>query len=172
MNKSILLVLDDYEGELANAPDMARIQQLAEVTILNRPIGPGDYDSLKGYQILLALRERTGLDSSFFEACPNLELVLQTGGHAYHIDQTAATKRGIVVALGRRVSKPGRSSMCNRGRSCMRSRNTAGSSAGRAASTIVSTTGSSTGRSGLALTSNGGSLANRRCRQPDTALRA
>ena len=106
MNKSTLLVLDDYEGELANAPDMARIQQLAEVTILNRPIGPGDYDSLKGYQILLALRERTGLDSSFFEACPSLELVLQTGGHAYHIDQTAATKRGIVVALGRRVSKP------------------------------------------------------------------
>jgi phosphoglycerate dehydrogenase-like enzyme len=105
MNRSKLLVLDDYEGELANAPDMARIQQLAEVTILDRPIGV-NYDSLKDYQILLALRERTRLDSSFFEACPNLELVLQTGGHAYHIDQTAATSRGIVVALGRRVSKP------------------------------------------------------------------
>ena len=106
MEKLRLLVLDDYEGELARAPDMLRIQQLAQVTILDRPIGVDDYHILKDVQILLALRERTALDSRFFEACPNLELVLQTGGHAYHIDQAAATRQGIVVALGRRVSKP------------------------------------------------------------------
>ena len=106
MEKLKLLVLDDYEGELAGAPDMLRMQQLAQVTILDRPIGVDDYHILKDVQILLALRERTKLDSSFFEACPNLELVLQTGGHAYHIDQAAATRQGIVVALGRRVSKP------------------------------------------------------------------
>ena len=106
MHKSKLLVLDDYEGELANAPDMLLIQQLADVTILDRPLGVADYNILKDYQILLALRERTKLDGRFFEACPNLELVLQTGGHAYHIDQAAATRQGILVALGRRVSKP------------------------------------------------------------------
>lgn len=106
MIKSKLLVLDDYEGELANAPDMLLIQQLAEVTILDHPLGTEDYNTLKDYQILLALRERTTLDGRFFEACPNLELVLQTGGHAYHIDQTAATRQGIVVALGRQVTKP------------------------------------------------------------------
>ena len=39
MNKSKLLVLDDYEGELANAPDMLLIQQLAEVTILDAAAG-------------------------------------------------------------------------------------------------------------------------------------
>ncbi|MCB0144266.1 MAG: hypothetical protein KDE50_30545, partial [Caldilineaceae bacterium] len=38
--------------------------------------------------------------------CPNLELILQTGGHAYHLDQTTATQRGVVVALGRRVTMP------------------------------------------------------------------
>ena len=106
MKKSKLLVLDDYEGELAKAPDMLRIQRLAEVTILDRPIEAEDYSILKDFQVLLALRERTRLDSRFFETCPNLELVLQTGGHAYHIDEAAATRRGIVVALGRRVSKP------------------------------------------------------------------
>jgi phosphoglycerate dehydrogenase-like enzyme len=106
MGELKLLVLDDYEGELANAPDMLRIQQLAEVTILDRPIGVEDHGILQDYQILLALRERTKLDSQFFKSCPNLELVLQTGGHAYHIDQAAATRQGIVVALGRRVSKP------------------------------------------------------------------
>jgi D-3-phosphoglycerate dehydrogenase len=106
MEKPRLLVLDDYEGELAHAPDMLRIRQLADVTILDHPIAASDYDLLKEAQVLLALRERTKLDRPFFEACPNLELVLQTGGHAYHIDQTAATRQGILVALGRRVTKP------------------------------------------------------------------
>jgi phosphoglycerate dehydrogenase-like enzyme len=86
-----MIVLDDYEGELANAPAMIRLRQLAEVQILDRPIHPDDNHILKDVQILLALRERTKLDSRFFEACPKLELVLQTGGHAYHIDQTAAS---------------------------------------------------------------------------------
>jgi phosphoglycerate dehydrogenase-like enzyme len=101
-----MLVLDDYEGELALAPAMIRLRQLAEVQVLDRPLQPEDYPILKDFQILLALRERTTLDARFFEACPNLELVLQTGGHAYHIDENAASQKGIVIALGRRVSKP------------------------------------------------------------------
>jgi phosphoglycerate dehydrogenase-like enzyme len=101
-----MIVLDDYEGELAMAPGMIRLRQLADVQVLDRPIRSDDLNILKDIQVLLALRERTTLDSQFFEACPNLELVLQTGGHAYHIDQNAASKQGIVIALGRRVSKP------------------------------------------------------------------
>jgi phosphoglycerate dehydrogenase-like enzyme len=106
MKKLRMIVLDDYEGELAIAPAMLRLRRLAEVRVLDCPINPDDYHILKDFEILLALRERTMLDSRFFEACPNLELVLQTGGHAYHIDQTAASKKGIVIALGRRVSQP------------------------------------------------------------------
>ena len=106
MKKLRLIVLDDYEGELASAPGMMRLQQLADVRILGRPIEHEDYHILKDVEALLALRERTTLDSRFFDACPNLELILQTGGHAYHIDQSAATKKGIVIALGRRVTKP------------------------------------------------------------------
>ena len=106
MSDLSMIVLDDYEGELAIAPAMMRLRQLAEVQVLDRPITPEDHHILKDFQVLLALRERTALDGRFFEACPNLELVLQTGGHAYHIDQAAASKQGIVIALGRRVSKP------------------------------------------------------------------
>ena len=104
MSKPKLLVMDDYEGELGLSPAMARLRQLADVTILDHPID--DFSILTDIQVLLALRERTKLDNRFFESCPALELVLQTGGHAYHIDQAAATQRGIVIALGRRVSKP------------------------------------------------------------------
>lgn len=101
-----LLALDDYEGELARAPAMERLRQLADVSILDRPIGVESAHLLSGSHILLALRERTTLDNRFFDSCPDLELVLQTGGHAYHLDHTAATDHGIVVALGRGVSKP------------------------------------------------------------------
>jgi phosphoglycerate dehydrogenase-like enzyme len=106
MSKLKMIVLDDYEGELTAAPAMDRLRQLADVQVLDRPIEPRGDPLLKEVQILLALRERTTLDAQFFEACPNLELVLQTGGHAYHIDQAAASRHGIVIVLGRRVTKP------------------------------------------------------------------
>lgn len=106
MTQLRLLVMDDYEGELAAAPAMTRLCQLAEVEILNRPLQAADYPWLASFHTVLALRERTAMDSQFFDACPNLELVLQTGGHAYHLDKVAASQKGVVVALGRRVTKP------------------------------------------------------------------
>jgi phosphoglycerate dehydrogenase-like enzyme len=98
-----LLVLDDDEGRIAGAPAMARLRELAEVTVRDRPLAAGDLDSLAGVRVLLAIRERTRLDDALLERLPDLELVLQTGGHAYHVDQEAATRRGIVVALSRRA---------------------------------------------------------------------
>ncbi len=106
MNRPSLLVLDDYEGALAAAPAMARLRQQAAVTILDRPLNASDGSLLQQSQVVLALRERTPLDAAFFAACPNLELVLQTGGHAYHVDRAAASQRGVLVALGRRVTMP------------------------------------------------------------------
>jgi phosphoglycerate dehydrogenase-like enzyme len=98
-----LLVLDDHEGRIAGAPAMVRLRELAEVSVLDRPLGDGDRATLADVRVLLAIRERTRLDSALLARLPNLELVLQTGGHAYHVDQEAATGRGIVVALSRRA---------------------------------------------------------------------
>jgi D-3-phosphoglycerate dehydrogenase len=78
-----LLVLDDYEGRIASAPAMARLRELAEVTVLDRPLRDGELDGLAGVRVLLAIRERTRLDANLLERLPDLELVLQTGGHAY-----------------------------------------------------------------------------------------
>ncbi len=104
--KPKLLVLNDHEGVLAAAPAMAQLRELADVTIMDRPVTPEDYPNLAQYQVIFALRERTKLDEAFFQHCHNLELILQSGGHAYHLDQDAATKRGIVVALGRGAKGP------------------------------------------------------------------
>lgn len=107
MNRPKLLILDDYEGELAKAPAMTRLRQLAEVTVLHHPLTAADDALLQETDFLIALRERTQLDRTFFGRCPNLKLILQTGGHAYHVDKAAATQQGVVVALGRgRTTKP------------------------------------------------------------------
>jgi phosphoglycerate dehydrogenase-like enzyme len=101
-----LLVLDDYEGRVAGAPAMARLRDLAAVTVLDRPLTDDDLAGLADVRVLLAIRERTRLDGALLDRLPRLELVLQTGGHAYHLDEAAATARGIVVALGRRARMP------------------------------------------------------------------
>lgn len=101
-----LLVLDDYEAVLANAPAMDRLRQLTDVTILHRPLAVDNDHQLSGYDVLLALRERTVMDRKFFSLCTDVQLILQTGGHAYHLDATAAAERGIVVALGRGATQP------------------------------------------------------------------
>lgn len=106
MDKLNLLILDDYETELSNASAIERLHQLADVTVLTQPLTADDSLILRNAQVILALRERTKLDAGFFASCPDLELVLQTGGHAYHVDADAATQNGVVIALGRSVSKP------------------------------------------------------------------
>ena len=106
MDKLNLLILDDYETELSKASAIEQLRQFANITILTHPLTADDSLILKDAQVILTLRERTRLDASFFALCPDLELVLQTGGHAYHVDATVATQNGVVIALGRNVSKP------------------------------------------------------------------
>jgi len=104
--KPRLLVLNDHEGVLAAAPAMPILRRLADVTIMDRPIERTDVPNLAQFHMIFALRERTTLDEAFFASCPNLELVLQSGGHAYHLDERAATTKGILVALGRGAKGP------------------------------------------------------------------
>src|SRR6516225_9752758 len=70
-----LLVLDDHEGRVATAPAMARLRELAKVTVLDRPLEPGDLAGLADVRVLLPIREGTRLDGAFFDRLPNLERV-------------------------------------------------------------------------------------------------
>ncbi|MEM7345147.1 MAG: NAD(P)-dependent oxidoreductase [Chloroflexota bacterium] len=104
--KPKLLILNDHEGALATAPGLKRMKALADVTIMDRPLTSADYPDLGQYEVIFALRERTQLDETFFSHCHNLKLILQSGGHAYHLDKEAAAKRRIVVAMGRGAKHP------------------------------------------------------------------
>lgn len=101
--RPVLLVLDDWGGYLAASPAAPHLAANAEVTFLDCPLSEAPPELLARAQVILAIRERTGLDAAILDRMPALELILQTGGHAYHLDAAHALDRGIVVALGRRA---------------------------------------------------------------------
>jgi len=104
--KPLLLILDDWEGQIQRADCWKQLKDLVEIKFLNKPIEQTDDFEIERAQFLMALRERTVLNEKVFKRMPHLKLVLQTGGHAYHIDTAAAQQRNIIIALGRWVKAP------------------------------------------------------------------
>ena len=96
-----VLVLDDLEGRIEAASAMTRMRDVAEVDFARRPIADIPDEELSDVRVVMAVRERTKFDAATFDRLPSLELILQTGGHAYHVDADAARDRGVRVALGR-----------------------------------------------------------------------
>ena len=104
--KPLLIVLDDWEGRIEASACWSQIKELVEIKFVKQPIERINDTELAQAQFLMALRERTTLNGQVFKRTPNLKLILQTGGHAYHIDTSAAKKQNIVIALGRQVKAP------------------------------------------------------------------
>jgi phosphoglycerate dehydrogenase-like enzyme len=94
-------VLDDYQRALGNAAAIERLRQRAEVQVISEKIATEEalVRALKGSTAVIAIRERTKFPASLLQRLPDLEMISQTGSHAYHIDMDAATSAGIVVAL-------------------------------------------------------------------------
>ncbi|HLR85445.1 MAG TPA: NAD(P)-dependent oxidoreductase [Nocardioidaceae bacterium] len=96
-----LLVLDDVEGRIEAAPATSRMRELADVRFARAPLSDMPDADLADVRVVLAIRERTMFDAATLARLPSLELILQTGGHAYHVDAEAARDRDVRVALGR-----------------------------------------------------------------------
>ncbi|MDQ0381497.1 NAD(P)-dependent oxidoreductase [Amycolatopsis thermophila] len=96
-----MLILDDWEGEIRTSPGADRLRELADVTVLDGPLAEVPDDELADVRVVLAIRERTRFNTATLNRLPRLELILQTGGHAYHIDADEVGRRGIVVPLWR-----------------------------------------------------------------------
>jgi phosphoglycerate dehydrogenase-like enzyme len=94
-------VLDDYQRAFEATEAIQRLRQKVDVRILTEKLSSDAAvaDALKGSQAIIPVRERTKFTSSLLRALPDLELISQTGNHAYHVDMNAATRQGIVVSL-------------------------------------------------------------------------
>jgi phosphoglycerate dehydrogenase-like enzyme len=94
-------VLDDYQRAFDETEAIQRLRRRADVEILTEkmPTEEALVRALKGAQAIIPIRERTRFPASLLQSLTDLELISQTGTHAYHLDMEAATNAGIIVAM-------------------------------------------------------------------------
>lgn len=94
-----IAVLDDYQG-IADTVDWSPIPRPPHVTALREHIAPGPalIETLAGYEVVVAMRERTPLDAALLAQLPALKLLVTTGPFNAAIDVAAAHRLGITVS--------------------------------------------------------------------------
>jgi phosphoglycerate dehydrogenase-like enzyme len=90
-------ILDDIHDAYERTGAVRRLRaRVDEVRVFTTPFGQPS--ALRGYDAIIANRERTRFDRALLEQLTDLRIIAQTGTHAYHIDLAAAAEREIVVA--------------------------------------------------------------------------
>ncbi|MFE6968277.1 D-2-hydroxyacid dehydrogenase family protein [Isoptericola sp. NPDC057653] len=90
-------VLDDYQRVAHRFADWAGLG--AEVAFVDRPLPDDDavVAALDGYDVVVAMRERTPFTAARLARLPDLRLLVTTGRQNAAIDLDAARARGVVV---------------------------------------------------------------------------
>jgi phosphoglycerate dehydrogenase-like enzyme len=89
-------ILDDIHHAYEATSGVRRLRDSADVRIFTGPFG--DPSALRGFDAIIANRERTPFTRELLQQLPDLRIIAQTGNHAYHIDLAAAEELGIIVA--------------------------------------------------------------------------
>ena len=93
-------ILDDFEKIADTVPAYAKLKACTDVTILRERLENSEQivQTLRGFDALLLMRERTRFSDKEYSQLPRLKLISQTGRTSRHLDLPAATRRGIAVA--------------------------------------------------------------------------
>ncbi len=89
-------ILDDTHRAYDGTTGVRRLRERAEVKIFTKSFG--DPSALRGFDALVANRERTRFTRALLEQLPDLRIIAQTGNHVYHIDLAAAEERKVIIA--------------------------------------------------------------------------
>ena len=96
-----IVILDDYQDVVRKLPCASKLDAYPAKVYTNTIKGVGQLSvRLKDAEILVLIRERTQITRQLIEKLPKLKMISQTGKVSGHIDMTACTERGIVVAEG------------------------------------------------------------------------
>jgi phosphoglycerate dehydrogenase-like enzyme len=92
-------ILDDYQNVVLKVADWSKLKGDVEIKVFNEHLGGPDkvIAALKGFQIVVAMRERTGFPKQVIESLPDLKLLITTGMRNASIDTEAAKARGVTV---------------------------------------------------------------------------
>jgi phosphoglycerate dehydrogenase-like enzyme len=92
-------ILDDYQNVVLKVVDWSKVKGDLDIKVFNEHLGGPDkvIAALKGFAIVVAMRERTGFPKQVIEALPDLKLLITTGMRNASIDTEAAKARGVTV---------------------------------------------------------------------------
>jgi phosphoglycerate dehydrogenase-like enzyme len=89
-------ILDDIHDAWRSTAGVKRLRERAEVVIFTKPFGSPA--NLRGFDALIANRERTKFTRELLAQLTDVRVIAQTGNHAAHLDFAAAADLGIVIA--------------------------------------------------------------------------
>jgi D-3-phosphoglycerate dehydrogenase len=92
-------ILDDYQTVALKLADWAKIKDRVDIKVFSEHLGGPDkvIAALQGFEIIVAMRERTGFPKRVIDALPALKLLITTGMRNASIDTEAAKARGVSV---------------------------------------------------------------------------
>jgi len=95
-----LAILDDYQNVALAMADWESLRPEVELQAFHIAFATEDEaaELLRGFEIVVAMRERTAFRQTLLERLPKLKLLVTTGMRNASIDVKAANERGIVVA--------------------------------------------------------------------------
>jgi phosphoglycerate dehydrogenase-like enzyme len=89
-------ILDDIHDAWRGTAGVKRLRERAEVVIFTKPFGSPA--ALRGFDALIANRERTKFTRELLAQLTDVRVIAQTGNHAAHLDFAAAADLGIAIA--------------------------------------------------------------------------
>ena len=92
-------ILDDYQNVALKLADWSKVKDHIEVKVFHDHLGGAEkvIAALQGFQIIVAMRERTAFPKKVIDALPDLKLLITTGMRNASIDTEAAKARGVAV---------------------------------------------------------------------------
>ena len=95
-----IAILDDYQNAALAAADWDSLGADAEIEVFNEYIEGEDAvaGALKGFDVVVGMRERTPFPKSLIDRLPDLKLLVTTGMRNLSFDMDAARERGVVVS--------------------------------------------------------------------------
>ena len=99
MAKYRCAILDDFQNVALKAADWSKVKGDLDIKVFNEHLGGADnvVKALQDFEIVCAMRERTGFPRAVIEKLPNLKLLITTGMRNASIDMAAAADKGITV---------------------------------------------------------------------------
>ena len=92
-----IAVLDDWQSVARQSADWTKLQQQADLVFFEKPFSGTDklVKALDGFEIIVAMRERTKFSRELIDRLPKLRMIALTGGRTWTTDFDALNARGI-----------------------------------------------------------------------------